>query len=174
MTIHTILRAVAGDQTMRVQRRWPHVDWTCVWKNLSDAPVPDSTRITWYRAIHELVPTNERLQRIQKAPTDTCKHCALDTLEHRLTDFGEGREIWEYAKILMAKMLSSIPSRIPDDWLLHPPIPEMAPKRRRAILWTLAQTILFRTLQLRTLTRQDFQDFLRRSRWKLTRLRQGR
>jgi hypothetical protein len=43
------------------------------------------------------------------------------------------------------------------------------PKRRRAILWTLAQTVLFRSQQQRNLTLQDFQDFLRRSSWKLSR-----
>jgi hypothetical protein len=62
MTIHTIWRAVAGVQEMRVRRRWPHIENACVWKNLSDAPVPDSTRINWYRVIHELIPTNERLR----------------------------------------------------------------------------------------------------------------
>jgi hypothetical protein len=42
------------------------------------------------------------------------------TLSNRLTNYGEGRAIWEYARSLMAEMLQTVPSRIPDDWLLHP------------------------------------------------------
>jgi hypothetical protein len=85
------------------------------------------------------------------APKNICRLCEMrDTLDHRLTACGEGRAIWEYAKSLMTQMLRTILSRIFDDWLLHPQFRIWPPKRRRAILWTLAQTILFRTQQQRT------------------------
>jgi hypothetical protein len=96
-----------------------------------------------------------------------------DTLEHRITDCEEGRAAWEHSKRLMACMLRTIPARIPDEWLLHPQFHIWPPKRRRAILWTLAQVILFRTQQTRTLKLQDFMDFPQRSRWKPTRSKRG-
>jgi hypothetical protein len=61
-----------------------------------------------------------------------------------------------------------------DDWLLHPQFKIWPPKCRRAILWTLEQVILFHTQQIRTLTLQDFMDFLHRSRWKMTHTKKGR
>jgi len=105
----------------------------------------------------------------------TCRKCTMkDTLEHRITACGEGRDIWEHSKSLIAKMLQTTPSKISDDWLLHPQFQTRPSTCHRAILRTLAQVILFRTQQTRTLTVQDFMDFLQRSRWKLTCSKKGR
>jgi hypothetical protein len=173
--MHTIMRAKAGNQKMRVTKKWPHIDCARVWDNLSATPVPGSTRIAWYRVIHDILPTNERLQRIRMVQTDTCRNCKMtDTLEHRITACGAGRVLWEHSKNLIAQMLRTTPHRIPDDWLLQPQFQIWPPKRRRAIIWTLAQVIMFRTQQARTLTLQDFMDFLQRSRWKLIRTIKGR
>jgi len=44
---------------------------------------------------------------------------ATDTLEHRLIVCGEGRTIWQYTKSILARMMRTIPARIPDDWALR-------------------------------------------------------
>jgi hypothetical protein len=112
-TMHTIMSVSAGFKEMRVTRRWPQVNWINVWRNLRDAPVPESTRMAWYRVIHELIATNERLHKIHLTPTDSCRHCALkDTLEHRLAACGEGRDIWDYSKSLLAQILRTVPNWI--------------------------------------------------------------
>jgi hypothetical protein len=144
----TSLRAAAGQPEMHVVKMWPNVDWGRVWKNLREAPVTDSTKAEWYRVIHELIPTNERLQHIKIAQTDTCRNCASrDTFEHRLIVCGEGKAMWDYTEILMARMLRTSPTTIPDEWLLHPQFHIRPPKRHRAILWTLANVLLFRNEQ---------------------------
>jgi hypothetical protein len=85
---------MTGDHEMRVTRKWPHIEWARVWKNLNEAPVPESTRITWIRVIHDLIPKNERLQRIRMVQTDSCRNCNMkDTLEHRIKACGKGRAI---------------------------------------------------------------------------------
>ena len=100
-----------------------------VWENLSAAPVPESTLIAWFRVIHDLIPKHERLQRIRTVQTDTCRKCTMkDTLEHRITACGEGRDIWEHSKSLIAKMLRTILARISDDWLLHSQFQIWSPK----------------------------------------------
>jgi hypothetical protein len=80
-----------------------------------------------------------------------------DTLEHRLSACGEGHKIWEYTKRMLARILQITPSRIPVEWLLRPQF----------------KTWLFRSQQQRTLTLQDFKDFLKRARWKLTCSKKG-
>ena len=65
MTIHSFMRAMAGELEIRVTKKWPHINWTRVWENLSAAPILESTRIVWFQVIHDLIPTNERLQRIR-------------------------------------------------------------------------------------------------------------
>ena len=87
---------------------------------------------------------------------------------------GEGRTIWQYTKTPLATMLRTIPARIPDDWALHPHFNIWPPKRHRAILWVLANVVIFRIQQQTTLTLHDFMDFLLRSRWKLMSHKHGR
>jgi RNA polymerase subunit RPABC4/transcription elongation factor Spt4 len=112
----TSLRAAAGQPEMRGVKMWPNVDWGRVWKNLREAPVSDSTKTEWGRVIHELIPTNKRLQLIKIAQTDICRNCASkDTIENRLIFCGEGKTMWDYTKTLLARMLRTSSTRIPDD-----------------------------------------------------------
>ena len=54
---------------------------------------------------------NERLQQIRMVQMDTCRKCTMkDTLEHRITACGEGRDIWEHSRSLIAQMLRTTPS----------------------------------------------------------------
>ena len=160
---------------MRVQKLWPNTDWIRIWKNLNDAPVPENTRCVRYQAIQDIIPTNVRLHHINMVPSDSCWRCnADDTMEHRLIACGEGRTIWQYTKTLLATMLQTIPGRIPDEWVLHPHFKIWPPKRHRAILWVLANVIIFRIQQQTTLNLHDFMDFLLRSRWKLMCHKNGR
>ena len=70
-------------------KNWPYRNWARVWGNLSAAPVPESTRIDWFRVIHDLIQTNERLQRIRMVQTDICRKCTMkDTLEHKIKACG--------------------------------------------------------------------------------------
>ena len=74
----------------------------------------------WYRAIHEVLPTNERLHGMKMSPTESCKKCGKDTLIHRLTECGEGHFMWEWTRKVTARMLRTIMARIPSEWLLRP------------------------------------------------------
>jgi hypothetical protein len=70
------------------------------------APVSESTKMAWYKVIHDTVPMKEQLHCKKMAPTDICRNCALkDMLQHHLTICRVGRDIWGYAKALMAQML---------------------------------------------------------------------
>jgi hypothetical protein len=137
-------------------------------------PVSGSTRVAWCRIIHDVLPMNERLDRMNIRPTETCRHCdKKDTLAHRLIDCGEGQSIWVWTKKQIAQMLRTVPDRIPDEWLTRPQFTLWPPKRRRAVLWTLANLFFFCSEKQRDLTLQDFMDFMQRTRWKLSRSKGG-
>jgi len=132
-------------------------------------------RCMWYRVIHDLIPTNVRLHRINVVPTDTCRQCtSIDTLEHRLIACGEGRRIWNYSKTLITRMMRTTPARIPDNLIMHPQFHIWPLKRHRATLWVLANAVIWRLQQQTNLTLQYYVDFLHRSRWKLVRHKRGR
>jgi len=139
-------------------------------ENLNDAPLPTNTRCIWYQAIHDTHQCTATPHLINMVPSHTCRRCtATDTLENRLIASGEGRKIWQYTKTLLARMLRPIPIHIPDEWILRPQFNIRPPKRHRAILWVVANVVIFRIQQYTNLNLHDYMDFLHRSRWKLMR-----
>ena len=122
--LHTLnltnLQAASGHPEMGVARLWPNIDWRGIWKNLSEAPVWEATRVTWYLVIHEIIPTNEHLRRIKMVQTDTCRHCAaMHTVEHRLIVCCEGKSVWKLLKTWMARMLRATSTWVPDDCIMN-------------------------------------------------------
>jgi len=80
---------------MRVTRPWPNADWETVWRNLQEAPASEATKATWYRVIHDIVPTLERLHKIRMVLTDLCRHCNLTDALRRLTEcMGRVNNMW--------------------------------------------------------------------------------
>jgi hypothetical protein len=102
--MRTLLNTVTEVPEMRIVRMWPNEDWTRIWMNVHEAPVTATVKVTWYKAIHDLLPTHERLHKIRLAPTDRWGQCNEDTLTHRLTDCGEGPQIWEWTCRCIAAM----------------------------------------------------------------------
>jgi hypothetical protein len=157
---------------MRIERLWPTSEGPRVWKNLWTVQVTDSTKTTWYKIIHDIVPTKERLHKIRIAPTENCHLCVRkDTLLHRLAECGDGRYQWEWKKKRLAIMLRTDPRWTPEEWLLRPHFTHWPPQRQRAVLWVLAQFVGFRSHLERNLTFQDYVDFLRLSKYKFYRKR---
>jgi len=100
--------------------------------------------------------------------TDKCGICAIvDTVDHRLIECGEGKHIWNWTRERLARMLGTEPERITVEWLTRPQFNVCPSKRHRAVLWTLAKLVIFRTQQRRDLTLHDFIDFMRRTKWKM-------
>jgi hypothetical protein len=159
---------------MRIVTRNPAVVWSRVWKNLHMAWVSDLVKSVWFLVIHDVLPTNERLSKINLAETAACDRCGeVDTVLHRLTACSGGQAIWHITCRLLAMILRTAPTHIPPEWVLHPHFQIWPPTRHGAVLWLLAQLVWFRTKEHPTLSGQDYLDFLRRARWKAD-LRPGR
>ena len=60
---------------MRIVRKFPRTAWNQVWKNLHASPVSDEIKSTWYKALHDLIPTNDRLAAINLTDTSACLSC---------------------------------------------------------------------------------------------------
>ena len=65
----------APPQKMRNTRMWAQENWLHIWRNLAVAPISEDDKAVWYRTIHDILPTNERLHRIKISPTDKCDAC---------------------------------------------------------------------------------------------------
>ena len=120
-----------------------------------------------YTAIHDIMPTKQRLHRIALTNTDRCDKCGqIDTLIHRVTDCGAGKDIWNWTQALLAMMLNKRPQHIHADWILRPYFHTTPLQKHGAILWILAHLVYYRTQCDTQISLQDYADFLGRARWK--------
>ena len=173
--LHAMSCAATSARPSRVETLHPTFDWHRIWSNLHAAWIPDSVRSWWFMAIHDILPTNERLHRIALVDTALCPHCGrVDTLSHRLTDCSAGNDIWRWTQGQLAAVLRTHPCHIPKDWPLRPHFSLWPPQRHGAVLWILAHFVFYRVQHVTMPTLQDFADFMRRARWKTHPLPQRR
>jgi hypothetical protein len=122
----------------------------------------------WYRVIHDIVPTGNIVHNIRIVSTNACITRSMpDTLRHRIMDCGEGWYQREWTRRRLALMLRTDPRWVPEECLFRPHLNLCPTQRHRAVLWTIAHLAAFWMQRARTVTFQDFIDFLRRSKWKL-------
>jgi len=144
------------------------MNWQVVWTNLWATPSSESTKESWYRVIHDIVPTRERLHNISIAPTDACSICNMpDTLRHLITECGKGCYQWEWTRRRMALMLRTELRWVPEEWLYRPHFNLWPPQSHRDVLWKVAHLVAFRMQKARTLIFHDYTNFPRRSKWEL-------
>jgi hypothetical protein len=129
---------------MRIQTQWPLVNWDRVWSKLHEVPIPSHHTAVRYKFIHDVVRTNARLYRIRLSPTDRCGGCgAEDMLLHRFTVCGESKLLWGWTAKFIAAILDTSAFLIPQEWLLRPTCTNRHLTRKRAVLWILAQLIVY-------------------------------
>ena len=165
-----MLQAGISCERMRIERIWTATRWDTVWKNLWVTSAPESIKARWYRAIHDILPTNARLHAIRISSTDSCSRCqGTDTILSPNNGMRGRTPAMDMDQKAYRIHVRTDQSRIPDDWLLRPDFTLWPSKRHKAVLWLVAHYVSFRTGQDRGLTTLDYFDFLRRSRWKLYR-----
>jgi hypothetical protein len=114
-TLHQISRWETESREMRVVTLWPQTNWPTLWKNLDETPVAGEIKAAWYMVIDDVIATNEKLHKIRMATTDKCRYCDKDTLQHRLTQCGDGKCIWKWTRQKVTLMLITVPERIPSE-----------------------------------------------------------
>jgi hypothetical protein len=83
----------------RIVRKYPEADWKRIWTNFHSCCLSHSLQSTWYAAINDIVPTNDRLAAIQLTATNMCSNCGqADSIQHRITDCGEGPLQWNWTR----------------------------------------------------------------------------
>ena len=116
---------------LRIVSKFPCTNLKRVWMNLHASAVSEAVKSNWYMAIHNLLPTNERLAAINLTYTTACTSCGhLDSLQHRITDCGDSPIIWTWTKQKLGVILRMDHRYIRQDWTL-PPFFSTGPRRNR-------------------------------------------
>ena len=165
------LRYARGDTTPilpRIQRKYPGLRWGQIWLNISGKHLLTSIRGTWYRAVHDIIPTNETLHKIGLRDMPTCTWCQqTDTIEHRLTACIGSDEIWSWTRARIAAILRMDDRHIPNTWPFLPEMHIWPPQRHNAIIWMLGNMVHYTLTEHPPLKRQEYIVYIRRARWKI-------
>jgi hypothetical protein len=120
-TLRVVSLAEKEPRAMIITQIQPTRKWTKVWDNLRSTWAPESIKSTWYKLMHDILSTNERLRAINLSDTAQCKACGNhDTILHRNTDCGTGIVIWEWTRRRVASVLRMNPPHIPKDCIVRP------------------------------------------------------
>jgi hypothetical protein len=99
---------------IRIARKHPDIQWNKVWTNLQAAPVTIEVKDIWYKAIHDILPTNNRLADTRIIDKDKCAVCAQrDTVIRRITTCGEGPVLWNRTRVMIGVYAANGPQRNP-------------------------------------------------------------
>lgn len=125
---------------VRVELQHPTCDWPTIWANISSKAVPAATRTAWFKLVHDLVPTAERLHRHGLASSPLCQRCKqTDTLIHRLVQCA-GRQQWDLCAKQVAYLAKVGEARVTPDLLLRPDIQGTSVEHHEKILRLLSTT----------------------------------
>lgn len=132
--------------TPRVQLQRPAANWDIVWRRLASKALPVAIRAMWYRAVHDVLPTNARLKATRQADNSTCRACgaADDTVLHRLTICQAGsKDIWTWTAAKVAPFLDDSAAALEPTTMLVPDRPAASKAADDAVAWLLATTCSF-------------------------------
>jgi hypothetical protein len=133
--------------TPRVEAMRPSTDWDLAWSRVSAKVLPQDVRASWFTAVHDVLPTNERLHSIAWAQIDSplCRRCGqLDSLLHRLTECGPSRRtIWRWTARKVADLSAADITAITPEMLIAPDLHVEDEGREAAIAWVLGTMVHF-------------------------------
>jgi len=151
---------------MCIVRKYPDVNWKRLWTNFLKARISDAQRSMWYMEIYDLSPTNDRLAAINLTDTNRCSTCeAFHTTQHRLTQCGESKLIWDWTRARIAAITQTNSLYVPETWTLQPDF-LLSPQRHKAIMWMLAHLVKYHMQGQCRISLLDYTNFMRRARWK--------
>jgi hypothetical protein len=137
--MYTVLLWLATNDSppsgMRIVRKFSLTNWDHVWKNLHAYPATDEIISTWYKAMHDLLPTNDRLAAIHLTDTTAYSSCGHpDSLQHRITECGEGPMIWTWTKKILGYMFRVDLRYILPEWTIRPAFRYWPVQKQAAVL----------------------------------------
>lgn len=122
----------------RVVAKFPRTDWRRVWANVRHPCLGIRLQDAWWTAVHDLLPTNTRLQQIRRATSDTCVCGARDDLEHRLAGCGNAATVWPWVRVTMRRLTGRT---FTPAMLLRPDFAVTDKAKQAAAVWVAATTV---------------------------------
>jgi hypothetical protein len=99
-------------------------------------------RATWYIVSKDLIPANGCLVAIKLKEPNQCSTCDdIDTAQHRLTQCGEMKLIWNWTHARIAANTRTNSMDVPETWTTKPDFRIWPPQRHKAIMCMIAHLV---------------------------------
>ena len=83
--------------------------------------VSEELKAVWYTAVHDFIPTHDRLAKICLRASNLCNLCGrTDTIQHRLTECTDGADAWKRTRSQIATILRTDPANVRPEWTVRP------------------------------------------------------
>jgi len=113
-TLRGMAEAANPPRVLRIMQLHPSADWKRIWTNLHECWTTEAVKINSYVVRQDILPTNERLHKIRLVDSPLCGHFGEpDTVQHRVSAYGEWARIWLWTKRRIAWILHIDPAHIP-------------------------------------------------------------
>ena len=137
----------------QIVRKYPGIPWGSIQKNLHAFLVSDMLKSAWFGAIHDTVPTNDRLAATHLTAINSCsRRGEPDSIQHKITKCVEGRLIWIGMQAKLGMKLRMDPRHIPPDWMIRHSFEYWPTQRQAAPLWIIAHLVYYRLQSSRALS----------------------
>lgn len=148
-----------------VELKYNNVTWSIVWKNISLKIHSSEVLSSWYTVINNVVPTNEKLNRIGLSDTPNCIKCGLiDTLKHRFTCSGHLLN-WKWVRKRLAFLTRSSENNFTTDILLWPDTAFYPQTKNNTVMWLLGHYVNYIINHKGDDNTIDFQDYMVTAYW---------
>jgi len=151
---------------MRIVWKHPEVDWQSVLRNIHKNGVTNTVTSKCYAAIHDILPTHDRLAAIHLVPTTACPNCQnQDFVLHRITECSDSYLQRTLTKRNLSRILRIDYKRIPKLWTIYTNIRLWPPQRQAAVVWIIGQFIYYSIINGNHSSLRDYIDSIHGDKW---------
>lgn len=127
----------------KIEVKYTGIAWSTVWNNISSKVLSSDARTAWYKAVNNIISTNERLFAIGLSDTNLCSKCHLiDTVPHRFM-CGDRVVNWKWTSEKIAKLTRTSADNISPDILYRPQESYFPKQKNNAVIWLLGKYISY-------------------------------
>ncbi|KAJ4440226.1 hypothetical protein ANN_08365 [Periplaneta americana] len=162
--LETVCNASPFDKPMRIMSYYPQVNWNRVWTNITNKLIPAKLKTSWFKAVHDIYPTNLQLYKIKRSQTMLCSICAqIDTVTHRLTEYNKVKEIWYKIQHIISIWLNTPYTSIQPSMITQPDFHYLPSQKHNAVIWIISNVVFLIMDYNREMEMEEFMEILKRS-----------
>ena len=90
-------------QPPKIELENPHQNWQKIWKYINHKSLSSNQKCLWFKIVHNIYPTNERLYRTNRRLDPNCSFChQVENVEHRFIKCSKTQKSWKLLLELLA------------------------------------------------------------------------